>query len=102
MRTGLTKRSAVSVATEVRFVGEWTWFKPDEICGICRVALDGCAPNSNYPGDDCPVVWGLCRHCFHLQCIESWIQSQQQNDRAVCPMCRQPWVISDAPAQNPS
>jgi hypothetical protein len=48
------------VLTEIHAVGEWTWAKPDEICGICQIPLDDCAPNAEYPGDDCPV--GMYSH----------------------------------------
>lgn len=41
----------------------------DDVCGICRMPFDGCPPDAKYPGDDSPVVWGVCTHAFHLQCI---------------------------------
>ena len=41
----------------------------DDVCGICRMNFDGCPPDGKYPGDDSPVVWGVCTHAFHLQCI---------------------------------
>jgi hypothetical protein len=37
------------------------------MCGICRNPFDGCPPESKFPGDDSPVVWGTCGHAFHLQ-----------------------------------
>ena len=42
------------------------------VAGICRMAFDGCPPDSKFPGDDSPVVWGQCGHAFHLQCITKW------------------------------
>lgn len=39
------------------------------MCGICRMPFDGCHPEGKFPGDDSPVVWGVCTHAFHLQCI---------------------------------
>lgn len=27
----------------------------DDVCGICRVAFDGCCPECRVPGDDCPL-----------------------------------------------
>ena len=47
-------------------VASWTWTTEDDVCGICHMALDGCAPGAVGPGDDSPVVWGrvirtLCR-----------------------------------------
>ena len=52
-------------------VGAWTWGAGDagDVCGICRIAYDGCPPDAKFPGDDSPVVWGKCGHAFHLQCI---------------------------------
>jgi len=26
----------------------------DDVCGICRVAYDGCCPDCKIPGDTCP------------------------------------------------
>ena len=49
------------------------WIANDDTCGICRVAFDGCCPDCKIPGDDCPVVWGACTHCFHIHCIMKWI-----------------------------
>jgi len=68
-------------------VAEWRWIVNDENCGICRNAFDACPPNVKYPGDDCPPVWGKCGHAFHLQCINEWLNKENQT----CPMCRQEW-----------
>ena len=27
----------------------------DDVCGICRVAYDGCCPDCKTPGDGCPL-----------------------------------------------
>lgn len=48
-------------------VGVWSWEAGDDMCGICRNPFDGCPPESKFPGDDSPVVWGKCGHAFHLQ-----------------------------------
>ena len=45
------------------------------------------------PGDDCPLVWGQCSHCFHIHCIMKWLQSQQLQQQ--CPMCRQEWKFKE-------
>ena len=42
-------------------VASWTWTSEDDVCGICHMALDGCAPGAPGPGDDSPVVWGRVR-----------------------------------------
>lgn len=40
------------------------------------------------PGDDAPVVWGVCGHAFHLQCINKCLATQ---DEQRCPFCRRAW-----------
>ena len=77
-----------------RAVAKWSWNAKDDLCGICRISFDGCAPESKYPGDDSPVVWGACSHPFHLQCITKWVRSQGPDQR--CPICRQPWEFKSA------
>ena len=42
-------------------VASWTWTTEDDVCGICHMPLDGCAPGAAGPGDDSPVVWGRVR-----------------------------------------
>jgi anaphase-promoting complex subunit 11 len=27
----------------------------EDVCGICRVAFEGCCPTCKTPGDDCPL-----------------------------------------------
>ena len=46
-----------------------------------------------YPGDDSPVVWGVCGHAFHLQCITKWLSSQNEQR---CPFCRRNWEYKSA------
>jgi anaphase-promoting complex subunit 11 len=73
--------------TKYTAVAKWTWGTPsDEVCGICQSPFEGCAPGIKFPGDECPVVWGLCKHAFHLQCLSTWLQS-----KSTCPMCRREW-----------
>jgi anaphase-promoting complex subunit 11 len=67
----------------------WKWDAKDDTCGICRVPFDGCCPDCKMPGDDCCIMTGQCTHCFHMHCIEKWLQSQQAQN--LCPMCRQEW-----------
>eukprot|EP00729_Bicosta_minor_P009938 gene9939-5148_t len=57
-------------------VATWRWEAKDDTCGICRMPFDGCCPDCKIPGDDCPL----------------WVNSQQQQ-QALCPMCRQEWQI---------
>ena len=42
-------------------VASWTWTTEDDVCGICHMPLDCCAPGAAGPGDDSPVVWGRVR-----------------------------------------
>ncbi|CAI5971445.1 unnamed protein product [Closterium sp. NIES-64] len=70
-------------------VASWTWGAQDDSCGICRMAFDGCCPDCKMPGDDCPLIWGMCSHAFHLHCILKWVNSQ--SPRPLCPMCRREW-----------
>lgn len=74
-------------------VASWKWVANDDNCGICRMPFDGCCPDCKLPGDDCPLVWGQCSHCFHMHCIVKWLQSQPVNQQ--CPMCRQEWKFNN-------
>ncbi|XP_053309942.1 anaphase-promoting complex subunit 11 [Spea bombifrons] len=74
-------------------VASWLWVANDENCGICRMAFNGCCPDCKVPGDDCPLVWGHCSHCFHMHCILKWLNSQQVQQH--CPMCRQEWKFKE-------
>ncbi|PSN56627.1 Anaphase-promoting complex subunit 11 [Blattella germanica] len=74
-------------------VATWRWVANDDNCGICRMAFDGCCPDCKLPGDDCPLVWGQCSHCFHIHCIMKWLNSQQVHH--LCPMCRQEWKFKE-------
>ena len=75
-------------------VASWKWIANDDTCGICRVAFDGCCPDCKLPGDDCPLVWGACTHCFHIHCIMKWLNAQQVQH--LCPMCRQDWKFKES------
>jgi anaphase-promoting complex subunit 11 len=81
-----------------QLVANWTWNGVDEVCGICHMQLDGCSPEAMAkfltPGDECPVVWGKCKHAFHLTCIAKWLGTQQP-DQQTCPMCRRRWEYAD-------
>ncbi|KYO39314.1 anaphase-promoting complex subunit 11 [Alligator mississippiensis] len=57
------------------------------------MAFNGCCPDCKVPGDDCPLVWGQCSHCFHMHCILKWLNSQQVQQH--CPMCRQEWKFKE-------
>ncbi|KAM0748000.1 RING/U-box [Meredithblackwellia eburnea MCA 4105] len=64
----------------------------DDVCGICRVAYDGCCPECKVPGDECPLIWGECTHVFHMHCLLQWINTESSKQQ--CPMDRRPWGIN--------
>lgn len=78
-------------------VAKWTWNagSDDEVCGICQSAFEGVAPGIKYPGDECPVVFGVCGHAFHLQCVATWLNSSRQT----CPICRRDWEYGQSSDQ---
>ena len=82
-----------------RAVASWTWDAGDDVCGICRAPFDGVPPDARFPGDDAPVVWGACKHAFHLQCITKWLGAQGGDQR--CPFCRRPWEFAAAGGGRP-
>lgn len=45
-------------------IAQWRWDTgqamdeqdgDEDVCGICRVAYEGCCPTCKMPGDDCPL-----------------------------------------------
>ncbi len=101
-------------------VGDGDTNDDDDVCGICRIAFDGCCPECKVPGDDCPLskkhkpsflskfiafllppdstdllfslVRGECTHCFHMHCLLKWITTDASKQQ--CPMDRRPWVTA--------
>ncbi|CAJ0919743.1 unnamed protein product, partial [Mesorhabditis belari] len=72
---------------------EWKWTAGgDDTCGICQMPFEACCVSCRTPGDDCPLVVGICRHPFHEHCIKKWISGNAP--RAQCPMCRQEWRVN--------
>ena len=84
----------------------------EDVCGICRVAYDGCCPDCKRPGDDCPLselfsaeavrtltsscpaVFGTCTHVFHMHCLLKWLETESSKN--CCPMDRKTWGQSDS------
>ena len=85
-------------------VAAWHWVANDDSCGICRTLFDGCCTDCTLPGDNCPIVWGECSHCFHMHCILKWISSNTNKQQ--CPMCRRDWAFKESdnvrPADQPT
>jgi anaphase-promoting complex subunit 11 len=80
-------------------VAKWTWNvgrggeeEEEELCGICQSAFEGTPPGVKYPGDEAPVVFGVCGHAFHLQCVATWLNSSRQT----CPICRADWEYGNS------
>ncbi|EMF16462.1 RING/U-box [Sphaerulina musiva SO2202] len=73
-------------------VANWKWDLPegsDDKCGICRNEFDATCTKCKFPGDECPIMIGECKHTFHMHCISGWLASDSSQGR--CPMCRQPY-----------
>ncbi|ELU38101.1 zf-Apc11 domain-containing protein [Rhizoctonia solani AG-1 IA] len=75
------------IGTDVETQGDED--EEEDVCGICRVAFEGCCPTCKTPGDDCPLIWGQCTHVFHMHCLIKWIE--QPASKQQCPMDRRPW-----------
>ncbi|KAI6175675.1 Anaphase-promoting complex subunit 11 [Aphelenchoides bicaudatus] len=75
---------------QIQVTGEWKWNESrEDKCGICHTPFEGCCVDCRVPGDECPIVVGVCTHAFHMHCIVKWTNSQTQ--KPACPMCRQDW-----------
>lgn len=71
---------------EAQFVATWAWVTNEKDCGICRRSFESCCPTCVVPGDDCPISVGMCKHTFHLHCIETALQKSDS-----CPLCSAKW-----------
>lgn len=77
-------------------VAAWHWNIPDtdnRSCRICHQDFDNTCGKCRIPGDECPIIFGKCKHYFHLHCIHMWNEAQ---NRPTCPLCRAPWEIDAA------
>mmetsp|Transcript_39429 Transcript_39429/g.61463 ORF Transcript_39429/g.61463 Transcript_39429/m.61463 type:complete len:104 (+) Transcript_39429:1736-2047(+) len=75
----------------------WLWFNCNDRCAICRNDLREPSisfqpsyklnQNPVYSIEDCKTIGiGFCRHSFHLDCIERWLDKLQR-----CPICVRTW-----------
>ena len=69
----------------------WVYRDFGEICSICKNPLNEacitCQSNQeSNEAKDCRKVVGICNHCFHTHCIDSWIKKQNK-----CPLCFKEW-----------
>uniref|UniRef100_A0A8R1IBF4 Anaphase-promoting complex subunit 11 n=1 Tax=Caenorhabditis japonica TaxID=281687 RepID=A0A8R1IBF4_CAEJA len=84
------------VVKKLHVCGEWKWLQGGEdTCGICRMEFESACNICKFPGDDCPLVLGTCRHAFHRHCIEKWIAAPTNQPKAQCPLCRQDWQVAE-------
>lgn len=68
-------------------VAFWSWEIELDVCAICRNSLYEPSIEHQASGiEDVTIAWGVCNHCFHLECIERWLRL-----RNVCPMCSAQW-----------
>ncbi len=82
-----------------RPVACWHWDVDSENCAICQLPFDACCPDCTRGGDDCPPVWGMCSHSYHMHCIMKWLSDQSaksegqgpEASKGKCPICRAPW-----------
>lgn len=61
-------------------VASWTWTTEDDVCGICHMALDGCAPGASGPGDDSAVVWGRVCDRAHMSTLSDFLRLHVLSD----------------------
>lgn len=79
----------------LNITGEWRWKDGNgDNCGICRAPFEGCCVDCKMPGDECPLVLGICKHPFHMHCIVKWTNAQGNQPRPACPLCRQEWKFA--------
>ena len=64
-------------------VALWGWDIQVDNCAICRNSLmEPSIDNQALGVDEVTIAWGVCNHCFHLECIQRWLKT-----RYVCPLC---------------
>ena len=81
-------------------IAAWHWNIPDtdnRTCRICHQDFDNTCAKCRIPGDECPIIFGKCKHYFHLHCIHTWNDAQ---NRPTCPLCRAPWEIDAYAGKN--
>jgi hypothetical protein len=65
-----------------------------DICPICQENIstkcNKCIHNNN--DIKCYSVIGICKHAYHLCCINDWSQRQSTSNLR-CPMCGQKWEL---------
>lgn len=55
-------------------------------CTICRCNLNENSIYSNKSNNSI-ITTGMCGHSFHNECMEPWLQNQQN-----CPICSSKWI----------
>ncbi|CAD6191381.1 unnamed protein product [Caenorhabditis auriculariae] len=90
-----TKTRLKLTVNKLNVTAEWKWTEGGEdTCGICRMEFEAACTNCKFPGDDCPLVVGSCRHAFHMHCIVKWTEAASNQPKPQCPLCRQEWKFA--------
>ena len=65
-----------------------------DICAICQENISNkcnkCSQHNNNI-NKCYSVIGICKHAYHLCCINDW--TKQATSNILCPMCKQKWEL---------
>lgn len=67
-----------SVTKQVKHWREGTKLSTELLDDTCSICLD------NYRSGELTRVLPMCKHAFHKECIDIWLQ-----DRKTCPVCRE-------------
>ena len=68
-------------------VAFWSWDVQQDTCAICRNSLyEPSIENQANGNPEVVIAWGVCNHCFHMECIQRWLKT-----RNVCPLCNREW-----------
>jgi len=68
-------------------VGYWSYNIVQDTCAICRFSIyDPSIHNQSIGSTEINIGWGVCNHCFHIECISKWLVGHTS-----CPLCGNDW-----------
>jgi hypothetical protein len=74
----------------IRLLNSWCYnLKNNTDCTICRCNLNCNSFYAQEKGTESNVVFGICGHTFHYECIDPWIKSNPH-----CPICSSKWTYA--------